>query len=81
MYNQKVITATTTSPYFTPAVIDTKCNECANSNNPQIMTVACDICKTMTVSQISTYNYFDFFVYIGILIIPLVVIRFFIKKK
>lgn len=38
-------------------------------------------CAEKQILSETTYNFFDFFVYIGILIIPLAIIRFFIKKK
>ena len=38
-------------------------------------------CAEKQIISEKTYNYFDFFVYLGILIIPLAIIRIFIKKK
>lgn len=59
MYNEITKSASTTSPYFTPEFIDAKCYECVESSNPQTMTVACDICKTLTVTEITQLGYFD----------------------
>lgn len=38
-------------------------------------------CAEKQINTETTYNFFNFFVYIAILIIPLAIIRFFIKKK
>lgn len=38
-------------------------------------------CAEKQILSETTYNYFDLFVYIAIILIPLVIIGFFIKKK
>lgn len=38
-------------------------------------------CAEKQILSEKTYNYFDFFVYIAIILIPLAIIGFFIKKK
>lgn len=81
LYNQTSIEATTTSPYFTPEFIDAKCLECSTTNNPQVMTVACDICKTLTVKTVTTYSYFDFLILLVIVISPFIIIKLFSRKK
>lgn len=85
-YNQteKEVVSTTSSPYFTPAVIDNACNSCANEiGNPQTFSSQCDICKTMTVKTVSTitYGWFDTIV---LFLVPLFfawVVFLFVKKS
>lgn len=58
----KKTTATSSSPYFTPAAIDNACNNCVNEiGAPAGRTSQCDICKTLTVTdiEITTYDWFD----------------------
>jgi len=81
LYNQTSIEATTTSPYFTQEFIDSKCLECTTTQNPQTMTVACDICKTLTVKQIKTIGWFDNFILMSFIIIPIIMIFLFKKRK
>jgi len=80
-------TASTTSPYFTETFINDQCYKCTTSANPQAMTVACDICKTLTVTEtkITTYNWFDSIYLIGKILFGFAVLAFMInfrrKKK
>lgn len=59
-YNQENIIATTSSPYFTPEVVDNACYNCANEiGSPLVFSSQCDICKTLTVTTVKTYDWFD----------------------
>lgn len=74
-YNQKYIISTTTSPYFTKEVIDNACYNCANEiGTPIGWTSQCDICKTLTVKEVTTYSYFDFFYLVFKIILGFVII-------
>lgn len=82
LYNQTTEYATTSSPYFTQEKIDNACYNCANEvGSPAVFSSQCDICKTLTVTTVKTYNWFDTLVLMLIPILAVVVIGFFIPKR
>lgn len=82
LYNQTIKTATTSSPYFTSETIDLACYNCANEiGNPLVFSSQCDICKTLTIEEITTYHYFDTLFLFLLPITIAIVVGFFIKKK
>lgn len=81
-YNQVSQESTTTSPYFTPAVIDNACNKCASEiGSPTAFSSQCDICKTMTVSTVKTYGYADLLVYLLLVGVTIFVISILVKAR
>lgn len=81
-YNQYSITATTSSPYFTAEVVDNACFNCANEiGSPASFSSQCDICKTLTISEIHTFNWFDTILLFLIPFTIIYVIGLFRRKK
>lgn len=84
-YNQFTVQkiASTSSPYFTPAFIDNACFECVNEvGSPAGFTSQCDICKTLTLTEISviTLDFLDYLVLLLPFLLVLLMIKLFRKK-
>lgn len=79
-YNQR-IEQHEFNDYITQAVWEDDCDACADEpHETNQITHECYVCSEFA-PHITTYNYFNLIIYILILIIPIMVIRFFIKKK